>query len=86
MGKLKIIIIIIIINKFEKKNLLLLKKKHKLNFFTFKTPKTTILSLGRIFVTGGFRVLAGFLVFFVIMDWFNKISIVFSRYFGSKIG
>ena len=63
MGKLKIIIIIIIINKFEKKNLLLLKKKHKLNFFTFKTPKTTILSLGRIFVTGGFRVLAGFLVF-----------------------
>jgi len=60
MDKLKIIIIIIIINKFEEKNLLLLKKKHKLNFFSFKTPKTTILSLERIYVTGEFRVLVGF--------------------------
>jgi hypothetical protein len=62
-----------------------LKKKHKLNFFSFKTPKTTYLSSGRIFVPGGFRVLGRFFGFFVIMDLFNKIYRVFSRYFRLKI-
>jgi hypothetical protein len=52
-------------------------------FFTLKTPKTTYLSLGRIFIPGRFRVLGGF-SFFVAMDWFNKISMVFSRCFWSK--
>jgi len=45
--------------------------------FTLKTPKTTDLSLGRIFVSGGFQVLEWFISFFVIMDWFNNVSRVF---------
>jgi hypothetical protein len=54
-------------------------------FFTLKTPKKIIeLSLGRIFVSGGFRVLRWFFGFLMAIDWFNKVSMVFSRCFGSK--
>ena len=54
--------------------------------FTLKTPKTTNLSLRRIFFSGGFRVLGWFIGFLVVMDWFNKVYMMFSRCFGSKMG
>jgi len=50
-------------------------------FFTLKTPKTTDLSLRRIFISGGFRVLRRFVGFWVAIDWFNKVSRVFFRCF-----
>ena len=53
--------------------------------FTLKTPKTTDLSLGRIFVSGGFQVLEWFISFLVIMDWFNNVSRVFFKCFRSKM-
>jgi hypothetical protein len=46
--------------------------------FTLKIPKITYLSLG------GFQVLGRFISFLAAMDWFNKVSIVFSRCFGYK--
>ena len=55
-------------------------------FFTLKTPKTTDLSLRRIFISDGFRVLGRFIGFLVAIDCFNKVSKVFSRCFWSKIG
>jgi hypothetical protein len=53
-------------------------------FFTSLAPKTTNLSSERIFVLGGFQVLRRFVGFLVAMDWFNKVSRVFSRFFGQK--
>jgi hypothetical protein len=53
--------------------------------FTLKTPKTTNLSL-RKKNSGGFWVLGWFIGFSVAMDWFNKVYMMFSKCFGSKIG
>jgi hypothetical protein len=50
-----------------------------------KTPKKTYMILGRIFVSGGVRILRWFIGFLVAIDWFIRVSRLFSRCFWSKL-
>jgi hypothetical protein len=58
----------------------------ELSVFPLEKDWKTYLSSKRFFVSGWFRVLKWFFMFLKAINYFNKIFIMFSKYFGLNIG